>query len=329
MGVALALSSAFFFGLSNVYASRGNIYGGINTHEGLLLTLIVNNCVNFLLLPVIFFFTILPDFNWLGVSSFVGAGFFTSFLGRLLLFSGILIIGASRSGSLKITAPLFTIIIAVFILKEQITALHFLGIAIILSGVLIVVRETQEKVKMVDVFDDKESLIIGRQEQLPLEDLQQSKSKKNMKAGILITLFSGLSFGIGNVLRKVGVVYYPNPLMGGVINSFASLLFLVILIFYNPIKSFTSIDIKFNNLLKRKGSREYVISGFSTSCAIYSLYFSLSFLEVSIVNTIVSIEALFIIIIASVLLKNKDYISKTLVLGAVTIITGIGFITLL
>lgn len=327
MGVALALSSAFFFGLSNVYASRGNIYGGINTHEGLLLTLIVNNCINFLLLPIIFLFTSLPDFNWLGVSSFVGAGFFTSFLGRLLLFSGILIIGASRSGSLKITAPLFTIIIAVFILKEQITLLHFIGIVIILLGVLIVVRETQEKVKVVGAFDDKENLVMGRQEQLPLEDPQQSK--RNIRAGILITLFSGLSFGIGNVLRKVGVVYYPNPLMGGVINSFASLIFLVILIFYNPLKSYTSIEVKLNNLLKRKGSREYVISGFSTSCAIYSLYFSLSFLEVSIVNTIVAVEALFIILIASVLLKNKDYISKTLVLGAITIITGIGFITLL
>lgn len=324
MGIVLALMAAFFFGLGNVYASRGNFLDGINTHEGLLLTLIVNNLVNILLIPLIFLFTDLPAFNWVGIFSFVGAGFFTSFLGRILLFSGILIIGASRAGSFKITAPLFTVLIAVFILKEKIATIHFLGIFIILMGVVIVVRETQDKLKVVDALDI-DSNEKPEQSNDAGNNIQENKEKK---AGIIIALLAGLSFGTGNVLRKVGVLYYPNPLVGGVINSFASLIFLISVIYFNPVRSFMPIVVNFKNLARRKGSKEYMLSGFSTSCAIYSIYFSLSLLEVSIVNTIASIEALFTILIAAILLKNKEIISTTLIIGALIIIGGIGVIML-
>lgn len=329
MGIALALASAFFFGLANVYASRGNYDGGVNPHEGLLLTIIVNNFINILLLPFIFLFTTLPAFNWLGVSSYVGAGFFTSFLGRILLYSGILIIGASRSGSFKITAPLFTIVIAVVVLKEQITALHMLGIAVILVGVLIVIRETQKSIKLVYPLDDpKSSTAAEKHEEPPGQEERQNKEHKITRTGITIALLAGLSFGIGNVLRKVGVTYYPNPLMGGVINSFASFIFLMVFIYFNPLRSLMPLNVKFKHLLTRKGSREYILSGVGTSCAIYSLYFSLSFLKVSIVNTIASVEALFTILIAAVLLRNKEFISRTLIFGALIIIAGISVIYL-
>jgi drug/metabolite transporter (DMT)-like permease len=328
MGLALALSSAFFFGLANVYASRGNYDGGVNPHEGLLLTIIVNNAINILLLPIIFLFTTLPAFNWLGVFSYVGAGFFTSFVGRTLLYSGILIIGASRSGSFKITAPLFTILIAVLVLKEQITALHMLGITVILAGVLIVIRETQGSAKIAGALDHKRSGAEEKHEQPPGQEERRHQENKKTRTGIIIALLSGLSFGIGNVLRKVGVLYYPNPLMGGVINSFASLVFLLAFIFLNPIRSLMPVNVGFKHLLKRKGSMEYILSGVGTSCAIYSLYFSLSFLKVAIVNTIASIEVLFTILIAAVLLKNREFISRTLVFGAAIIIAGISIIYL-
>lgn len=326
MGIILALSAAFFFGLSNVYVSRGNITNGINTIEGLLLTIITNNIVNILLLPFIFLFTSLPEFSWIGISSFIGAGFFTSFLGRILLFSSIFLIGASRSGSFKITAPLFTILIAVFILKEQINVLHLIGVLVILMGVVVVIKETQQRLKAADLLDNA-SDVVKENYELSINDVN-SKLINAKKAGIFIAILSGLSFGIGNILRKVGVTNYANPLLGGVINSVASLVFLIIVIYINPLRSIIDIEVNFNNIFKRKGSREYILAGFSTSCALYSLYFSLSLLEVSIVNTIVSIEALFTIIIGALLLKNKELISRELIVGSVIIIAGVGIITL-
>lgn len=329
MGVILALSTAFFFGLANVYASRGNYNDGINPHEGLLVTVIVNNLINLVLLPFIFLFTTLPGFNWAGVLSYVGAGFFTSFAGRILLYSCILIIGASRAGSFKITAPLFTIIIAVFFLKEQITAVHMLGIMVILTGILVVIRDTQgKKTEAGALNNDSGDFVAGDNHCQENSLAREAREHKKIRNGIAIALLSGLSFGIGNVLRKVGVMHYHNPLMGGVINSFASLIFLMILIYFNPLRSLAPVNVQFNQLFQRKGSKEYILSGVSTSCAIYSLYFALTFLNVSIVNTIASIEGLFTILIAAVLLKNKEIISKTLILGAAVIIAGIGIIYL-
>ncbi|MEW5919385.1 MAG: EamA family transporter [Bacillota bacterium] len=117
MGIILALLSALFFGATNVAVARGNHQGELTSHEGLFLTLAVNNLVNLILLPFIILITQAGGLNLSSLLAFVGSGFFTSFLGRLLLFNSIIMIGVSRAGSLRITAPMFTVLIGIFILS--------------------------------------------------------------------------------------------------------------------------------------------------------------------------------------------------------------------
>ena len=316
MGVILALLSALFFGATNVYVARGNHWGKLNPHEGLFLTLVANNLVNLLLLPFIVIYTEVGGLNISSVLSFVGSGFFTSFLGRVLLFGSIIMIGASRAGSLKITAPMFTVIIGVFILRESISWMALLGIVIILFGIYIVTWETRQK-----VFFPEDNTVSGVENGINIKPAAHSGWAGLLNVGVLIGLASGLSFGTGNVLRKVGLYSYYNPLVGVLIGSASSLVFVALMRFI-PGKFF-KFNINCLELVRQKGSKEYIIAGALSSVAIYTLFISLAYLPVSIVNSLAAIEALFTIMIASLLLKKIDYITRVLVAGVLVISGGI------
>jgi drug/metabolite transporter (DMT)-like permease len=124
MGFIFALLSSLFFGASNVAFAVANEHAAIDRYEGLFLSLLVNNVIFIAALPVIYLFASPDPLNWPGLLSYAGAGFFTSFLGRFLLISGIITIGASRTGTAKITAPLFRVFLGVFSLKRKVIALY-------------------------------------------------------------------------------------------------------------------------------------------------------------------------------------------------------------
>ncbi|MDO9534028.1 MAG: DMT family transporter [Bacillota bacterium] len=326
MGIFLALLSALFFGATNVAVARGHHWGELNPHEGLLLTLVVNNLVNLLLLPFIILYTEVGGLNLSSILSFIGSGFFASFLGRMLLFGSIIMVGASRAGSLKITAPMFTVLFGVFILRESISWMALLGIGIILLGIYIVTRETRQRDLFIVEKEEKEARP-GVESGINSEPVEYSRRGSLLNAGVLIGLASGLSFGIGNVLRKVGLFSYANPLIGVVICSASSLVFVALMRFF-PGRLSLKLNLNCFELVRQKGSKEYMIGGALSSVAIFTLFISLAYLPVSIVNSIAAVEALFTIIIASVLLRKIDYITRVLVAGVLVISGGIILILL-
>ena len=317
MGVFFALLTAFFFGTVNALVSRENVPGAINTHEGVLITLIGNNVISGLVFPIVLFNTNVPAIGLTGILAFAGAGFFTSFLGQILLFKSIHLIGASRSGSLKLSAPLFTVLIAVVFLKEKLAAPHILGIAIVLSGVLVVIKETQARFSAAQTAKGPKP-----------EESGSDIDRKAVRLGIVISILSGLSFGTGNVLRKVGVLIYPNTLIGASINFLSAFVFLLLFIWINPFPKSMPVSVNFKDIRRRKGFKTYIFIGIFTSCAIYSVFLAVSLMNVSIVNTVASAEALFTLLVAAIILRKKELISKLLIVGALIVTTGIGIITL-
>jgi drug/metabolite transporter (DMT)-like permease len=312
LGFLLSLLSAFFFGAGSTAVAHANIHGDIDKNEGLIITLIINNLLNLLLLPFVFIFTQVPALNWMGILSFAGGGFFTSFLGRLLLFSSIGMIGASRAGSIKITAPVFTVLLGVWVLRENLTLLNIVGIAVVLAGVMMVSLETQ-KIQQEESGSTDSTFITKENNAGP------AGSAGKINLGIPLGFLAGFSLGTGNVLRKVGIMYYGNPLIGATISSLVSLFCTLLVFKMRKIK----VHFSMKSLFLKKGSRGYIAFGILTSLAIYSLFFSLLYLPVSIVNTMTSVESLFTFFTAWLLLKRKESVTGFLFLGTIIVISGV------
>jgi drug/metabolite transporter (DMT)-like permease len=85
----------------------------------------------------VFFLTGIPTVSWVSVTLFGIVGVFQ--LGvRLLAYTGVLKIGASRSSALQSINPLISATIAVIVLKESATALTVVGTLLVVAGVILV-----------------------------------------------------------------------------------------------------------------------------------------------------------------------------------------------
>lgn len=310
MGEMLAILSAFFYGASNIYVNRGIIEEKINRYEGLFLSLVVNNMLNIIILPFYIFFTAkLPSFDSLGIMFYVLAGVLTSFLARILLFACIERIKASRASVLKITAPVFTVIIGTTILDEKLHLFELTGIAIVLAGVLVV------------SFDSR-SLVKENGVQAGLKQVSGSLDSSTLKLGLVLGILAGISLGGGNVFRKLGTDFYGSPFIGVIIGAAVSLILISILSKFSDKMNVTRV-FKRENL-----SFSYIVVGIWYSLATYSIFAALDLAPVSLVNSLASIQPLSALILSAIILRKHDVITMQLIIGSLVVIAGCSMIFL-
>jgi len=212
MGEILALLSAFCFGLSNIYIKKA--ITNSNNIIGLLYTGIVNLLISSIALTASFFITqSFTYYGHVGIVFFIFAGFFSSFMGRLFLFKGIERIGAARVSGLKLSAPVFSIFIGLFILKEKVIFISFIGLFIVIGGLVLLAWEVIAK------EDTK-----GPANKEPMEN----EIRKTSVFGVVFGLLAGTSFGTANIFRKIGIQSIPNAYLGLWLTNLASVIFIII-----------------------------------------------------------------------------------------------------
>jgi drug/metabolite transporter (DMT)-like permease len=300
IGELLAVLAAAFFGFSSISIRRGQMQGNYDKLSGLFVSILTNNLINIMVLTVMLLLRFkFPPLNYQIIFLFAAGGMLTSFLGRALLFGSIEHIGPSRAGSLKIIAPVFTLLLGVFFLKEKLTLLALFGITLALTGAYLCSCEQTE------ITDTK-------QEDHP------AKKPGLYRVGIMFALFSGLSFGSGNIFRKIAITSYGEPIIGVAIGSLMALL--ATLIYFAWKKRLHEIIPEVPSMLRGGG---YFWSGIASSLALYTMFTALVFSPVSIVNSIQSTEPLFTILASYLLLKNSEVLSKRLVLSSTVLILGV------
>lgn len=138
LGIGLALLAAIFFGLTGVIVRLA-----VQQTNPLIGTLV--SMVSSTLLVWALVFTVnladLQDVSLKTVFWFGAVGILNFPLARFLSFISIEQIGASRSTSVVAMAPLFATLAAVLFTGEEINLLIALGMALILTGVYITIRE--------------------------------------------------------------------------------------------------------------------------------------------------------------------------------------------
>jgi drug/metabolite transporter (DMT)-like permease len=302
MGELLALAAGLFFGLSNITIRQGQLQQEMDQFTGIFVGVVLNNALNLLLLALfVLRGSPFPPMNLQAAGYFAAAGLLTSFMGREFLFKSIRLIGPSRAVALKITAPVFTVILGILVLHEKIAIPSFLGIGLILTATY---------------FISLEQGAAQRKSGRPV-DVKTFLDKKRYRKGVAAALLAGMALGAGNVFRKMGMLYYGSPVVGVSISSFAALLYMLILLARRG-----RLGDALESLPKMlKGG--YLWTGALTSLALYSTFSALLFSPVSIVNSIKAAEPLFTITGSYLLLRSREVITKRLVYLTLLVIAGV------
>lgn len=136
---ALALVTSISYAGALICSRLGLKYSTPTTVT--LVSILVQNLV---LWTAVFFLSGIPPVSWVSVTLFGIVGVFQ--LGvRLLAYTGVLKIGASRSSALQSINPLISFTIAIVVLKESATVLTLAGTLLVVAGVVLVSWKAEQE----------------------------------------------------------------------------------------------------------------------------------------------------------------------------------------
>ena len=136
---ALALITSISYAGALVCSRLGLRYSTPTT-----VTLVSVLIQNVTLWTAVFVLSGIPSVSWISVGLFCVVGVFQ--LGvRLLAYTGVLKIGASRSSALQSINPLVSATIAIAVLKESVTGLILAGTLLVVAGIVLVSWKAEQE----------------------------------------------------------------------------------------------------------------------------------------------------------------------------------------
>lgn len=229
-----------------------------------------------------------PQWNTEAVFYFIAAGFFAAILGRTFNYISLDKLGVPVSTALTGTNPLWAMILGVVFLGEEVT------LPIISGSVLVVVG-----VALISGW--------GKNSNLNLRD-------------IITPLASAFFYAASSAVRKIGLNILPESVLGAVVGAATGLIAYPILMRLLG----RSGEFKFT-----KESMPYLIGGgIATSTAWISMFMATQQGTVSVVSAIIGANPLFGLVLSVVLLRDTERITPQVLIGCLTIVAAVIFITL-
>jgi drug/metabolite transporter (DMT)-like permease len=203
LGQTAAIITSCLWTINSIlFANAGKRIGSVSVNSYRILC-----AVGFLSIThVVFFHQLLPSATseqwfWIGLSGIVGLG-----IGDFGLFAAFVIIGPRRSVLIMALSPIFAAVGGYLLLKEVLTPFSILGIAVTLTGVILVILESEEK--------SHEEILLRR----------------DKVRGSLFAFIGAAGQGTGIVLAKKGILLQAtsplNPLSATLIRMILGSLFI-------------------------------------------------------------------------------------------------------
>jgi len=198
---AAILVSCFWTGGSLLFTSAGKRVGSFSVNVfRTTIAIALLGCAHVVLLGVLLPAASSAQWFWMGLSGIVGLG-----IGDFGLFAAYVTIGPRRTLLVQASSPIFASVLAFSILGETFGLLSMLGVAVTLTGIVVVLLEREEKSQ--ETFE----------------------AKKRKTWGVFFALVSAMGQGFGAVLSKkgmyVGVSVAMNPLSAALIRMLLAGLF--------------------------------------------------------------------------------------------------------
>jgi len=182
IGAAAAiLTSALWTVNAVLFTSAGKKIGAISVNAWrILFALILLLTTHLLLAGTIFPQGTTEQWFWIGLSGIVGLG-----IGDFGLFSSFVIIGTRRAVLMMSLAAIFASFAAFILFDEILSIVAFMGVAITLTGVFVVLLEDEAKSN------------------------EKRLTKRQKAKGISLALVGAIGQGLGIAFLKKGMLLYP------------------------------------------------------------------------------------------------------------------------
>jgi uncharacterized membrane protein len=276
-----ALTNAFLFALHNLFTKKALRYSNPATAviSSLLINIVFLWAMALLLVPM-------ANVTLASVLIFVGVGFFQPGLTRLLTYKGIDAIGVAITDPIRASTPLFSAIMAIIFLGEDITLPIVAATIMIIAGIILL--------------------------------SWRSGSMKLVGSAVYLWYPIGASAlaGASQVVRKFGLATVPHPFLAAAVTASSSLVVSILTMWY---VEKTQETWKMN----RQCFGWFLAAGITVSLAMICIYYALDLGKVSVVIPISSTGPLFSLILTAIFLRDIERVTSRIVASAAMIVGGV------
>lgn len=296
--ILVAIMSALSFAVAEITVRNALRYGAP------IITCILTLVVQCIILTVFILITgQFSEINAEGVRWFLLAGVLNPFLFISFYFLGIQRIGVTRAAPIKGSAPIFALIFAVGILGERLAAVQYLGIALVVGGVLTISSEGWSSRRV--AAGAAQGAADGRQP---------------AQIDYLFPLLAGVAAGGASILFKIGIQKMPSPLVGAWVGNLVGLpLFPFVALLFPKEQRYR---------ISRPAFPWLLLTGAFVVGAMYTLILALSLGQVAIIFTLAQTSPLFVLALSVLFFRQLERVTPRIVLGAVLTVGGGALVSL-
>ena len=244
-----------------------------------------------ILWPLAFALTNFQTANLTGIALFALGGLLTPGLVRLFYYNGLKKLGTSVNSSIFSIYPLYSALLALLFLNEILTSQNWIGVISIVSGVIFVE-------------------FISR---------KANNDGKSMRKCLIFPILGGLTLGISAILRKAALDIFNAPILGvAVAYTFSFLVYALMLAASKSTRK---------NLTLRKDLRLFWVAGVGQALSWIFSFYALSIEKVSVITPLLSVEPIFVVLLAYLYLRGKEHISLKLLASIILTVFGVILVT--
>jgi uncharacterized membrane protein len=281
-----ALVNAFLFALHNLFTKKALRYS--NPATGVISSLLIN--IVFLWTLSIMFVP-LESLTGTAIWIFVGVGFFQPGLTRLLAYKGIDALGVAITDPIRATTPLFSALMAIIFLSEQVTSAIVVATLMIIAGI---------------------TLLSWR-----------SGSMKLTGSAVYLwyPIAASALAGATQVVRKFGMAAVPHPFLAAAVTASSSFVISIVTLWYVEKSRETW-------KMNRQCFWWFLAAGVTISIGMVCIYYALDLGKVSVVIPISSTGPFFSLILTAIFLRDVERVTLRIVVSAAMIVGGVVLLTL-
>jgi DME family drug/metabolite transporter len=254
-----------------------------NEIDALSLSLFLVVVNNIVFWPLCLLFTNVATISLEAIIIFIVAGILAPGLHAPLYFKGMKILGATINSAIVAINPLISSILAVFLFGENLTVENWIGIVCVVTGIMFIEN----------YLSTAES------------------AERNSRKALIIPIVASFILSFSFITRKKGLIVLNEPLVGITLGQSFSLLLLSMFSYASKRCLLSWREVR----LFWKASLFMVVGGLLS-------FYALALERVSIVNTLVQTQPLFVFIISYVCLKEVEHVSKRLAMYILIIVVG-------
>lgn len=286
LGLSFALMAAVNFTMAQVLIRKGTFLSG-ESFTSVLISASVGLVFFSIAVPFTSGWNVIWSASWRSLILLSTGGILHFVAGRFLVHNAIRLIGANKASAIGRTQMLYPVVLGVVLLKESLSIFLVMGVALLLSGAILVGMERKDKV------------------------LKTSNYK-----GIAAAVLGALCWGISGVVLKPGIQEIGSPFAAAFISYVATALVMVLI----------SLGKVHREQIKNLQVRPFLVlasSSFFTSLAHLARFAALRISPVSVVDPLIlSVNGLFIIAVSFVINRNIEVFTWRVLMGTVVTVVG-------